>query len=129
MLEAHQRALGLIGTPFRPQGRDPATGIDCIGLVVCAFAISERRAPDYRLTDGCWEELERGLRPWFDRLEDTGPASGDVVVFRLRRSFHFGVISGPDLIHADAAVGRVVARRMSPTIGNYCRIYRFRGDE
>ncbi len=30
-------ALNLIGTPFRLHGRDPATGLDCVGLVAEAM--------------------------------------------------------------------------------------------
>ena len=30
-------AEALLGAPFRLGGRDPATGIDCVGLVACAL--------------------------------------------------------------------------------------------
>src|SRR3546814_13891877 len=30
-------AAQLLGTRFRLHGRDPATGLDCVGLVACAF--------------------------------------------------------------------------------------------
>ena len=35
-------AEGLIGTPFRLHGRDPATGLDCIGLLVAALTLTGR---------------------------------------------------------------------------------------
>ncbi|MBH1942741.1 C40 family peptidase [Erythrobacter sp. YJ-T3-07] len=36
------RAAGdLVGTPFRLQGRDPSTGLDCIGLVLASLAAAE----------------------------------------------------------------------------------------
>lgn len=36
-LRLAQAAEGLLGAPFRLHGRDPATGIDCIGLVLLAL--------------------------------------------------------------------------------------------
>lgn len=38
-------ALALVGVPFRLHGRDPATGLDCVGLVVAAMQATGRR-PD-----------------------------------------------------------------------------------
>ena len=38
-------AESLIGTPFRLHGRDPATGLDCIGLLVAALALTGRAVP------------------------------------------------------------------------------------
>ena len=35
-------ALGLKGAPFRLHGRDPATGLDCIGLFAVAMARAGR---------------------------------------------------------------------------------------
>ena len=31
------QAEALVGTPFRLGGRDPATGLDCIGIAACAL--------------------------------------------------------------------------------------------
>lgn len=127
--EPHERALSLLGVPFRPQGRDPETGLDCIGLVLCVFQISEARPPDYRLTDGSWERLEREMNAWFVPIADTRPKNGNVAIFRLRRSFHFGVISGPNLVHADLSIGKVAARRLPTVTGRDCRLYQFRGSK
>ena len=33
----------MVGVPFRPQGHDPATGLDCVGLVWAAYAAAGRR--------------------------------------------------------------------------------------
>lgn len=41
------RALELVGTPFLHQGRNPATGIDCLGLVVLSIG-PEAAAVDQR---------------------------------------------------------------------------------
>jgi cell wall-associated NlpC family hydrolase len=33
-------ALALVGTPFRLHGRDPLTGLDCVGLAACALTMA-----------------------------------------------------------------------------------------
>lgn len=38
-------AEALVGTRFRLHGRDPATGLDCIGLLSAALAATGRGAP------------------------------------------------------------------------------------
>lgn len=35
-------AESLVGTPFRLHGRDPATGLDCVGLLGAALALTGR---------------------------------------------------------------------------------------
>ena len=37
-------ARALVGVPFRLQGRDPALGLDCVGLVGAAMRAAARRA-------------------------------------------------------------------------------------
>lgn len=125
MLEPYQRALALVGVTFRPQGRDPEIGLDCIGLVIEAFQLSPVELPRYRLTDGNWLEVERALDPWFDRSAEVG-GTNDMVVCRLPRCFHFGVLGREHLIHADLTAGRVVARRLPAQLGSETRYYRHR---
>ena len=127
VLEPHERALALLGVPFRPQGRNPHVGLDCLGVVVWAFSLTLPEPPRYRLTDGNWEVIEHELAPWFDPVRGRDVLDSDLVVVRLARSFHFGVVSGDHLIHADVNVGRVVARRRRPLLGRECRIYELRG--
>lgn len=125
MLEPHERATALIGTRFRAQGRNPASGLDCVGLVICAFDLSPVELPRYRLTDGDWDGIERALRPWFDRcMGNTRPS--DVVVFRMPRCFHFGVLGKGHLVHADLTIGRVVARQLPAPLSSDARHYRYR---
>ena len=47
-----EAALGLLGVPFRLHGRDPATGLDCVGLVAEALRRAGRR-PDAS-PGHCW---------------------------------------------------------------------------
>jgi hypothetical protein len=127
VLEPHERAFRLVGTPFRPQGRDPATGLDCLGLVICAFQLPRIELPTYRMTDGCWPSVEREVVRWFEPAERTDSRNNGLAIFRLPRSFHFGVTSGAYLVHADMALGRVALRRLPIRFGRESRFYRLIG--
>lgn len=129
MPEPHERARALIGVPFRPQGRDPRLGLDCIGLVICAYKLNDPPLPRYRLTDGSWELVERELSVWFKPVKQEVAGSNDLAVYQLRRTFHFGVIGGKQLIHADAMIGRVTARRLPLLSTQNCRFFRYIGDD
>jgi len=125
VLEPYERAMALVGTRFRPQGRDPASGLDCIGLVICAFELSPVEQPRYRLTDGDWDGIERALLTWFEPAQSEA-RPGDVVVFRLPRCFHFGVLAPKHFVHADLTIGRVVARQLPAPRSVDARYYRYR---
>jgi cell wall-associated NlpC family hydrolase len=116
---AVQRARSLVGVPFRPQGRDPATGLDCIGLVLCAFEIPElgvRR--DYRLAGNDTSELDGELRRFFRRRSAGRREAGDVILcITGRGQCHLAVECGGSFIHADARLRRVVETPGSPPWG------------
>jgi cell wall-associated NlpC family hydrolase len=109
MDEVVARARGCLGARFRLHGRDPATGLDCVGLV--AWAHRRGDAPTgYRLRGGSREGYAAmlaaaGLR----RVETILP--GDVLLCASGPGqFHLGIASEAGLIHADAGLGRVVER-------------------
>jgi len=103
-----ERARSLVGIPFRPQGRSREHGLDCIGLTLEAFQVRHLKLPAYRLTDGSWDEIEAVLKGSFDRVPDTVSEDDDLVISRMQRCFHFGVLGHASLIHADMRIGRVV---------------------
>lgn len=106
-------AEALVGAPFRPQGRDPATGLDCVGLVAAAFGISGVRR-DYRLRGDHRAELEAGLLRWFRKVRRC--RAGDVLLMQAGAGqLHLGVRSRAGFIHADARIGRVVETAGDPT--------------
>lgn len=106
-------AEALEGTRFRLHGRDPTTGLDCIGVLVAALAEIGRSAPlpnGYRLR-------MRAVAGLAEMAAASGLAEvcGEVVpgdVLLLRPSpcqFHLAIAaSGGRFVHAHAGVRRVV---------------------
>lgn len=102
------RARAAIGSRFRAQGRDPATGLDCVGLVAWAHGADAPRG--YALRNGDAARVVReigaaGLVPAWGRRP------GDLVLVRSGPGqLHLGIDSGTGLVHADAMLRRVVER-------------------
>lgn len=103
-------ALALVGAPFRLHGRDPATGLDCIGVLAAALG------PDAALPNG-YALRSRGepdLSPLAEQLGLTaasGPIQpGDVLMVRPSPcQLHFAIAAAPfRIVHAHAALRRVV---------------------
>ena len=124
-MSAVERARGLIGTRFRAQGRDAATGIDCVGLVLITHRVPGAAvARDYALRGVPRDVIEAGLERWFRRVARTRVRAGDVVLLRVADDvLHLGISSGVGVIHADLRHG-VVERPGTapwPVIGAYRR--------
>ena len=109
------QAVGeLVGTPFRLQGRDPAHGLDCIGLVLVSLGrigVQLHFPADYRPRRREFaipaEALRRaGLEP---ALPPRMP--GDILLLRTARTqLHLAIAQdATSVIHAHAGLGRVVA--------------------
>lgn len=101
------RARACVGARFRPQGRDPAFGLDCVGLAARAAGVA-RVPARYPMRGGAAAEIvalveAAGLAPVAE------PAAGDVVLVRAGpRQFHLVVMTGAGFVHADAGLRRVV---------------------
>jgi murein DD-endopeptidase / murein LD-carboxypeptidase len=111
-----ESARALIGTRFRPQGRAPAMGVDCVGLIICAFRLPEslvRR--DYRMRGDHHRELLRELGKEFRRIPGTRRRAGDVLLMRVAHDqLHLGIMTDSGFVHADARLGKVVESAGSP---------------
>lgn len=100
-----------IGTCFRPQGRVPGLGLDCVGVALLAAVGAGVRLPalppyvlggdhEAMLGDTC---RLLGMR----RVRRARP--GDIIEFRLAAGHrHLAVLSDCGIIHAHAGLGRVV---------------------
>lgn len=113
-------AVEMVGCPFRLHGRDPATGLDCIGLVSAAMAASGGQPvppTGYALRNLAidhWLPLatRSGLVP------SLGPVcSGDVLLITLAHCQHHVVIAADarSVIHAHAGLRRVVRQPLDST--------------
>ena len=111
-------ALGLVGSPFRLHGRNPMTGLDCVGLVAAAMAATGRSAAfptGYTLKRSSIGSLENIAGP-LGYCEAIGPVRrGDVVLYRVGPcQFHFGIAAGEGkLVHAHAGLRRVICGEAS----------------
>jgi cell wall-associated NlpC family hydrolase len=107
-------AEALVGSPFRLHGRDPATGLDCVGVLAAALAA----AGDPRQLPNGYTLRSRSLADTTQIAErcGLGPAhgdaeAGDVVIFSVSPcQFHIALAAmGNRFIHAHAGLRRVVA--------------------
>ena len=103
----------LVGTPFRLHGRDPARGLDCVGLVAVALEAVGRpvRAPaGYRMRQSRIDGLvgAAALAGLAEVTEAIAP--GDVLLVRPGPAQHHLLVAGANggFVHAHAGLGRVV---------------------
>ena len=112
-------ANALVGTPFRLHGRDPRTGLDCIGVFAAALSACGKQ-----------HDLPRGYRlrmasleGWLPMPDDCGfttvqgpPCAGDVVLMRVGPVQHHLAIAlgGSGWVHAHAGLRRVVRTSALP---------------
>lgn len=112
-----QAAAGFVGVPFRLHGRDPVTGVDCVGLVLLSLrsiGIGVATTPAYALRQIGREFPE-------DLIEQAGFAQaggavqpGDLLLTRPGPAQLHLLIAAPGTcaIHAHAGLGRVVVTPM-----------------
>lgn len=107
------RACALVGTRFRPQGRNARDGLDCVGTAALAAGIPADKVPrDYALRGQSLAEIERRLRDLGCRpVAGNALGLGDVVVCQAGPAqYHMVVITPFGFVHADAGLRRVVQR-------------------
>lgn len=104
-------ARAMVGASFRLHGRDPATGLDCVGVVALALrsAGHEGPVPDgYRLRSG---DVRRFAECWAGLVPAAGAAAGDVLLCRAAPGqVHLAIRTVAGIVHADAGLRRVVER-------------------
>ncbi|MBV9529258.1 peptidoglycan endopeptidase [Sphingomonas sp.] len=111
------RARALVGTRFRPQGRSPETGLDCVGLALAVFGIRANAVRrDYRLRGAHGQELSREVLRFFRRVGKVAAAPGDLVISSVALDqLHLSIISDGAFVHADGRIGRVVETPGTPS--------------
>jgi len=111
-------ARDCVGSPFRHQGRDPASGLDCVGLIVFVVRTLNPGAFDYkgykripgREAISRYAGMAGFLKKPMARM-----AAGDVVILRFGRYLeHAAILSDRGIIHACEKYGRVVEHGLDP---------------
>lgn len=109
-------ALALVGTRFRLHGRDPATGLDCVGVAACALAAAgwDGAVPTgYALRGGDAVAVSARLDRVLVRAPDARP--GDLLLAAPGAGqLHLMVRTAAGFVHADATLRRVVERPGDP---------------
>jgi hypothetical protein len=118
-----RRARALVGVRFRPQGRDPMHGLDCVGAAAAAADIPpDRLRRDYALRGQHLGAIEHELSDLDCRPVPVERAvAGDLLVCETGPAqFHIVVRAWSSFIHADAGLRRVVERPLPvpwPVVG------------
>ena len=109
------RARGLVGTRFRPQGRDES-GLDCVGVVIVTYGIPiDRVRRNYRIKGDYLAEAERVLGRFFRRVDKDQARPGDALLMRVASDqLHFAVMTEAGFVHAHAALKRIVETPGAP---------------
>jgi hypothetical protein len=105
-------ALALVGCRFRSHGREPETGLDCVG--VAAVAAGVEVAGGYALRGGdAGGVAARILAAGLVAVERALP--GDIMLMRTGPGqLHLAVKTARGFVHADAGLRRVVERPGEP---------------
>lgn len=102
----------MAGVRFRPQGCDPATGLDCAGLVWAAYAaagVRLVRPAAYPLRGWSRARIEAALAAAGFGPIGGAAGVGDVALIALAAGqFHLGLIGAATFVHAHAGLRRVV---------------------
>ena len=107
------RALALVGTRFRPQGRRPEHGLDCVGLAGVAADVPPSILPKgYRLrSEASLALIESDWGGRAIRIGASEASIGDIVLVEAGPGqHHVVVLVEGGFVHADARLGRVAER-------------------
>lgn len=125
-----RRAQALVGIRFRPQGRDPMLGLDCVGTAAAAAGLPPGRVRrNYALRGQHLAAIEHelcdlGCQP----VPVEQAAAGDVLVCEAGPAqFHIVVRTWNSFVHADAGLRRVVERPL-PLPWPVAGAWRLRGE-
>ena len=106
-------ALKLLGTPFRLHGRDPVSGLDCVGVVAAALACLADIPPtptDYTLRGTYGHRISAFLDAiHFGQISFRPPKYGDILLLHPGPGQdHMAIIVPGGAVHAHAGLARVV---------------------
>jgi cell wall-associated NlpC family hydrolase len=128
---AWQAALSLVGTRFRLHGRDPAYGLDCVGLVAVAYAAAGHAVCDvpgrYRLSGPALGVAQDWLTACGAAPAEGALRAGDIALLNMGEAgqpqLHLALLGPTGAVHAHAGLRRVV---LSPVISAGTLLSRWR---
>ena len=113
-------AASFIGVRFQLHGRDPATGLDCVGLCLealsqcgCKVALPTR----YGLRNSAVDHMLSAVSEQACLAPCSGPVGADEIILVRLDPIHFHLLisaSGTRFIHAHASLRRIVCLRGKP---------------
>jgi cell wall-associated NlpC family hydrolase len=112
-------AAALVGTRFRLHGREPATGLDCVGLVCAALAATGAKP----IVPRGYSLRNLAVDQWLHLAEQSGLVespglirAGDVLLIALGACQHHLAIAenAGSIIHAHAGLRQVVRHTRDP---------------
>lgn len=107
-----EAARAAIGARFRLHGRDPASGLDCVGLAALAFGADVPGG--YGMRSGDVTRV-RATIAGLGLIEASEARAGDLLLLAAGPGqLHLAIDSGSGIIHADAMLRRVVERPGAP---------------
>ncbi|OLE54576.1 MAG: hypothetical protein AUG51_07785 [Acidobacteria bacterium 13_1_20CM_3_53_8] len=131
-----REARKLLGVPFKLEGRNPTTGLDCAGLVICvAQAFGCFRGLDYRphsspSTSGAFPAA---VQRETQRIPAASAKPGDILYlsFKGMRAAHVAIVSALSplrVIHAGDMTEKVIEAPLNARLKQFivCA-YQFRG--
>lgn len=135
-------AMSLVNVPFRHQGRDVATGIDCVGLpYIIAVMLDYPHRKDiegYRRVPSA-NDIRETLRANCDEIDVSEVKVGDIYLMRfggikprhvaVKVSDETDLARGiePMLVHAKASAGKVVVEPIRQWTKDFVCGFRMRG--
>ncbi|MBA3729952.1 MAG: peptidoglycan endopeptidase [Sphingomonas sp.] len=110
------RARALVGTRFVAQGRDPAVGLDCVGLALLAYDHDRSGvSDDYRLSGAHRRAILDLAKASFRRVARSRRRAGDLLMLCPGTGqWHLAVWTGNGVIHADIVQRKIVERPGPP---------------
>ncbi len=100
-------ARACLGARFRLHGRSSGTGLDCVGLIACAYG-RDRVPAGYALRGGDADRVATEIEAHgFLRISDP-PRPADLLLLRPGpHQLHLAILTDRGFIHADAGLRRV----------------------
>ncbi|GAB3099664.1 C40 family peptidase [Aestuariicella hydrocarbonica] len=111
-IKLSDHARELMGVPFLHQGRNPAVGIDCAGMVSIAmqrFGVEHTDVKGYnRNPDG--KTLKNHLDSQVNLRQIPFPVAECIILFRIKRDpQHVAIYDGNEIIHAYSTAKKVTS--------------------